>query len=419
MYLNAETQGRVLRHFHFALREHGVLVLGKSETMASQRGLFAPLDLRKRVFSRHDGAVSLKSRDEPGEGVAIVVSEDDRPARDAALELGPLPQLIVARSGELTFANLPARTLFAIGGESIGQRFDELPIATSPADLRGPVADVLRDCRRVAVGEVRFEPARGAVRRFAVSASPLLSDSTTPVAVSVLFEDVTRVSALRDEIERNRRELEQAYEELQSTIDELETTNEELQSANEELQTANEELQSTNEELETMNEELQSTNGQLEAINDELRDRTGEVADLNSFLEAILTSLRVGVVVVDRGQRIRVWNRRAEDLWGLHEQEALTQHLLSLDVGLPTERLAPALRAVLAGRSEREQVDVEAVDAAGGTVACVMCVLPLVTPEGRERGVRGAIILMEDAPPSDGRAGGSDRAGADLAGPRP
>ena len=33
MYLNAETQARILRHFHFALRDPGVLMLGKSEMM--------------------------------------------------------------------------------------------------------------------------------------------------------------------------------------------------------------------------------------------------------------------------------------------------------------------------------------------------------------------------------------------------
>ena len=33
MYLTAETQGDILRHFHFALRNTGVLMLGKSEMM--------------------------------------------------------------------------------------------------------------------------------------------------------------------------------------------------------------------------------------------------------------------------------------------------------------------------------------------------------------------------------------------------
>jgi two-component system CheB/CheR fusion protein len=250
--------------------------------------------------------------------------------------------------------------------------------------------------RRVAVGEVPFRAAAGEERRLAVSVTPLLADATTPHGVSVLFEDVTRSAALRHELEGSRRDLELAYEELQSTIDELETTNEELQSANEELQTTNEELQSTNEELETMNEELQSTNEELETINDELRDRTGELNELNEFLEAILASLGAGVAVVDRQQRVRVWNHRAEDLWGLRRDEAVEQHLLSLDIGLPVEQLAGALRSVLGGASPREQATLRAVNRRGRPIGCSTTILPLWGPEAVGDAVRGAILLMED-----------------------
>ena len=58
-----------------------------------------------------------------------------------------------------------------------------------------------------------------------------------------------------------------------------------------------------------MNEELQSTNEELETINDELRERTGELNQVNEFLEAILTSLGLGVAVLDAQQRVQVWNR--------------------------------------------------------------------------------------------------------------
>ena len=218
--------------------------------------------------------------------------------------------------------------------------------------------------------------------------------------MSIVFEDVSRYAGMRRELEGNRRDLELAYEELQSTIDELETTNEELQSANEELQTTNEELQSTNEELETMNEELRSTNEELETLNDELRDRTSDLNHVNDFLEAILTSLGIGVAVVDRQQRVQVWNDRAEDLWGVRNDEALDHHLLSLDIGLPVERLAGALRTVLSGSSDREETLLTAVNRRGRTIECATTILPLLSvgeSEGDGSPVRGAIVLMEDA----------------------
>jgi len=224
-------------------------------------------------------------------------------------------------------------------------------------------------------------------------------------AASIVFEDVSRYSRMQQELEGNRRDLELAYEELQSTIDELETTNEELQSANEELQTTNEELQSTNEELETMNEELQSTNEELETINDELRERTSELNQVNEFLEAILTSIGVGIAVLDPQQRVQIWNGRAEDLWGMRADEAIDHHFLSLDIGLPSEQLAPALRAVLSGASEREQAELEAINRRGRPIVCTATVLRLQSPGADNgKGVRGAIVMMEDRPPAEGDA---------------
>jgi two-component system, chemotaxis family, CheB/CheR fusion protein len=387
LYFNAETQGRILRHFHFALRDHGVLMLGSSEMMISHRDLFTALDPKKRVFSRRDRAAALPVRVAgipDGEAADLPVSDDERMIREAALEFGPVPQLIVSREGMLTFANLPARALFRIGLEDLGRPLHELEIAHRPVQLRQPVEESIRERRGVPVGDVRYVPEQGDERRLDISVAPLLSDGATPLGAVIMFEDVTRFALLQQEVEGHRHELEQAYEELQSTIDELEATNEELQSANEELRTTNEDLQSTNEELEAMNEQL--------------RERTTELNELKDFLEAIVTSLGIGVVVVDKGQRVQVWNRRAEDLWGVRADEALEQRFLSLDMGLPTEQVAPALRAVLSGSSARERLELEAVNRRGQAIICATSVLPLVSPADGDSGVRGAIILMDDEP---------------------
>ena len=401
MYFNADTQSRILRHFHFALIDSGAMMLGKSEMMITHRELFAPAELKHRIFVKQS-RTSIASRASSfgaGEAGRQPNGDDERTARDAALELGAQAHAIVSRSGRLMFANLPARALFRISREDLGRPLGELPLAEDPVALLAPVEQALRERRRVSVGEVTFSPDRGDARRLEVSVTPLLSTDNVAIAASVVFEDVTRYAALQTELEGNRRDLELAYEELQSTIDELETTNEELQSANEELQTTNEELQSTNEELETMNEELQSTNEELETLNDELRERSGELNQVNDFLEAILTSLSLGVAVLDAQQRVQVWNHRAEDLWGMRFDEAVDNHFLSLDIGLPSEQLAPALRAVLSGSSERETRELNAVNRRGRTIVCAATVLPLLSPvPGDGHSPRGAIVMMEDRP---------------------
>ena len=417
MYLNAETQAHILRHFHFALRDSGVLVLGKAEMMMSHRDLFAPLDLKRRIFRKQPNASTMQAR------VATLVGPDGADGlpdasdavRAAALELSPQPQIVVTPTLELGFANVAARALFDVGDGQIGRPLDDLRIAHEPVELGAALRRAIRDREPVGLGEAQFRPPIGAERRLAVSVTPLLSDAGAALAALVSFEDVSRYEQLRHDLEDSKRDLEAAYEELQSTIDELETTNEELQSANEELQTTNEELQSTNEELETMNEELRSTNEELETINDELRDRTSELNDVNDFLESILTSLGVAVAVLDRAQRVQVWNRGAEELWGMRQAEAAEQHFLALDIGLEPERLAPALRAVISGASARETAELNAVNRRGRAVVCMTTVIPLIAGAGagdgdgdgarpRLRGARGD--RAHGGPPAVGRRQG-------------
>src|SRR4051812_764716 len=62
IYLNAETQARIMRHFNFALRPAGLLMLGKSEMMVSHRDHFAPMELKQRVFPRVEAGPSLQGR---------------------------------------------------------------------------------------------------------------------------------------------------------------------------------------------------------------------------------------------------------------------------------------------------------------------------------------------------------------------
>jgi two-component system, chemotaxis family, CheB/CheR fusion protein len=50
MYRNGETKSAVLRHFHVALPDSEILLLGKSEVMLSHREQFTPVDLKRRIY---------------------------------------------------------------------------------------------------------------------------------------------------------------------------------------------------------------------------------------------------------------------------------------------------------------------------------------------------------------------------------
>ena len=94
-----------------------------------------------------------------------------------------------------------------------------------------------------------------------------------------------------------------------------------------------------------MNEELQSMNDELQYSNEALREGQDEVQRLNRFMAAVLGSMNSGIAVVDADMQVLAWNSRAEDLWGVRTDEAVGEHLMNLDVGLPVERLRQPIKA--------------------------------------------------------------------------
>ena len=98
-------------------------------------------------------------------------------------------------------------------------------------------------------------------------------------------------------------------------------------------------------------------------------------------------------VVLDRDVRIRVWNRKAQDLWGLRQDEVRGQGLLNQDIGLPVERLKAPVRACLEGRSEQEEMVLDARNRRGRPIQVRVTCTPLW---GVENQVRGVIVVMEE-----------------------
>ncbi len=398
MYLNSETQTRVLARLHFALEDGGVLVLGKAEMLLSRADLFRSLDLNRRVFSkvpRNTMRERLSVITEGGGYEPLEYPLSYRRAREIALEAVPSPSLVVHHTGAVAMVNAFARRMFGLTGRDVGRPFQDLEISYRLTDLRSAIDTAQKEQRPLLIKEVSWPDAPGDATCFDIHVIPLPEPSGFCVGVAVTFTDISVSQQLHEQLEVTNRDLESAYEELQSTNEELETTNEELQSTIEELETTNEELQSTNEELETMNAELQSTNEEHQTINDELRMRTGELDEANDFLESLLVSQRGGLVVIGRDLRISVWNDHSAELWGLRSDEAPGQHFLNIDIGLPVEDLRQPIKSILSGESDHLTVDVDATNRRGREFRCHVSMVPLIN---RARDILGTILLMEEIP---------------------
>ncbi|HKA55243.1 MAG TPA: CheR family methyltransferase [Candidatus Binatia bacterium] len=396
MYFNAETQGRVISRFHFALNDQGFLFLGKAELLLAHASHFTPANLRFRLFRKIPQPYSrnhllLLEQDRMPEAVAT--SARQARLRDALLEAVPVATIVVDSNGNLALATKQARDLFSLTAGNLGQPFRDLEMSYRPVELRSLIDEAMAKRLPISLRDVEWPMLANGVRYLDVQVAPLLEADSAVSGTIISFTDVTSSHRLREELQHSNEELETAYEELQSTNEELETTNEELQSTVEELETTNEELQSTNEEMETMNEELQSTNEELQTTNEELRRRTDELSRANFFLESILASVRSGVVVMDRMLNVHVWSPRAADMWGLRPDETQGQSFLNLDFGLPVERLKVAIRAIVSRESDLQELTLEAVNRRGKAIKCRVICTPLF---GARKELEGTVLLMEE-----------------------
>ena len=382
MYFNAPTQAAILRRFHYALVDDGILFLGRAETMLSHSEGFVPLNLKRRLFAKVPrSAPSGRTAKGSDDGVGRGTIEDGAAAtaRESAFEAATTAQVVIDRSGRLLLANLRARDRFGIPSSDLGRPIKDLELSYRPVELRSLIEQCYAERRSISVRESGWRPQpTGEVQWLDVELEPLLDSVGEPLGVSVSFADVTARRRLRVDLEESRQNLEAAYEELQST--------------NEELETTNEELQSTNEELETMNEELHSMNTELQSSNDELQKSSHELNEVNAFLEGVFATLRGGVAVLDRQQKVLVWNAGAEELWGVRSSEVVGTGFFTLDIGLPVEKLAAMVRGALAGTAA-EPVALDATNRRGRRIRCRVTASALPAKDGTMRGV---ILVMEE-----------------------
>jgi two-component system CheB/CheR fusion protein len=259
--------------------------------------------------------------------------------------------------------NEQAERIFGLSLRDVGRLLRDLEVSYRPIELRNYLEQAKAERRSAIIQDVQWQRAGSATTWYEVHVNPLINSDNTAVGVSIAFFDVTTTRGLLDKVTEGSRQLESAYEELQST----------------------------NEELETMNEELQSTNDELHTINDAVRERGIELDAARSFLGALLTSIHLGVVVVDREMRIVVWNRGCEDLWGIRSDEATGAPLGGLDIGLPMAEVKPLIGRAFVDPDATEETVVEAMNRRGRTIALRVACRAFV----ENATVNGALLLME------------------------
>ena len=361
IYVDLEIQRKVIRMFHYALKDDGYLLLGPSESIAGQADLFEAISKKWRLFRRRH-FVGTQPMEFP-----IVTTPEHR--SKFAPQAPRVPEIAYQElmQREILQDYTPAAVLVSRKCEilsSFGPLVDylEFPAGDFTRDLlsmaRQGVRAKLRAAVRKAVqsGQVVTKVSarvkrNGSYFPCTISVKPITESKDLASLLLITFEDQStstdpqlqpgtdaRELAVHGEqvaedsklIRQLEHELAFARGELQSSAEEYASSSAELKTANEEVQSMNEELQSANEELESSKEELQSMNEELVTVNHQLQDRHLELEKALSDLTNLTASSDIATLFLDVDFRIKYFTPATVKLL----------QLLPTDVGRPISAFA-------------------------------------------------------------------------------
>jgi two-component system, chemotaxis family, CheB/CheR fusion protein len=352
IYLEPDSQKKIVGLFRFALRPGGYLFLGSAETVAEHTDLFkavskkwriyqrstvsghAPLDLPLSAAAPHSANTAAALRRAAPRNLEVA----NRVQRLILDRFAPAALLVNSRNEILYFCGPVENYLLRPRGAPTQDL-----LAQARDGLRSRLRDALREAAMqeasatVHDARVKRDGGFAAVRVTVASAG---ADGDGGRLLLVVFQDETKAASTaelksgeRDLVHQLEDELRATKDDLQSGIERLETSNEELKVSNEEVVSMNEELQSINEELESSKEELQSLNEELSTVNQQLQSKIAEIEAANADLRNLLASSEVATICVDRQFQIRWFTPAMKKVF----------NVIDSDVGRPISDFAATL----------------------------------------------------------------------------
>ncbi|XOK58737.1 CheR family methyltransferase [Paenibacillus elgii] len=311
IYLQSETQQKVLSTFHFALNPDGFMFLGPSETIGRLTHLFVPYDRKWNIF---------RQKQPPGPG-PVFASEIDRGNPEAARtrtmasarrghqQLKDLQSFM--RTDELYTAfvdeHMPPCMVIDENNEVIHLSGNVNPYVTLAKGrpswniykiVEGRLAVVIV----TAMQKVRKEKCNVYYHNIKVSGPE------PPTFVNLIVKPFSLKNKKFDKLVLVLFEKPEHSGNPVRADDEFEiepNVNHRMIELEQELRQAEESLQATIEELETSNEELQSVNEELAAMNSEYQFKLQKLSEANDDMDNFLTSTNIGVVFLDTNLCIR------------------------------------------------------------------------------------------------------------------
>lgn len=346
IYMDSFLQKKSLTTFHYALKENGFLLLGKSETAVPAGDLFQPFEKAGKIYTRkqvsgrlvHSGMGSndkLKSSKTAIERKEVI-KEDFRKSAEALLLSKYTPASVIVND-QMDIVHINGSIAEFIELSTGKPTFNLLKMTREGLafELRNTFHKAKETGTLIKKEGIQLKN-KGTISEITIEIQ-LLEDTAEPYFLVLFYKSIiTKENLPSDEfsgeelrehpnlrrIAQLEKELAKIHDDVNAISEEQEASNEELQSANEELLSGSEELQSLNEELETSKEELQSSNEELLQINQELLNKQQQINISKNYTEAIVATLREPIVVLDTNLRIKNINRAFSKKYNIAKEEA-------------------------------------------------------------------------------------------------
>ena len=362
IYLDAFAQKKVISTFHFALKDGGNLMLGKSETVGASTQLFTPLNKKYKIYTCKKKTGTTRPPEIPTfvsnnillqnnnssvapKKIATSAAASLSSSFDAVLLARYMPASVVINH-DMDILEFRGATKMYLNHSAGKASFNILKMAHLEItfELRNVIHNAIKTkqiVRKTGI-EINHDKPGTALRIVNLEVAPLIIEGEGPLLVVIFtgqemeatdqppFTGKTNAVAKDRRIKKLEEELAVARSDMGSITDDQEAANEELQSANEEIISSNEELQSLNEELETSKEEIESTNEELITSNQELHIRIQHIEELYTYYEAILDTIHEPMLILDKNIRIKSANKSFCKTFHVTEQDSLGMSLYKL-----------------------------------------------------------------------------------------